>query len=81
MKNVEQWKSKDFYLSSVLLASGITLLNLEKTNQGFMFFVFDITPDKAESIISSHWSKTLALPTRDLIESISQLRTRLKSGI
>ena len=74
-------KYKDFYLSSILLASGVTLLNLEKTDHGFVFFVFDISSEKAESIISSHWSRTLKLPTRDIIEAINELKTRLKSGI
>lgn len=76
-----KWKSKDFYLSCVLRASGASLINLEKSNQDFVFFVFDISPEKAEEIISLHWSKKLKLPTRDLIEAINELRTRLKSGV
>jgi len=76
-----RWKSKDFYLSSVIRASGASLVGLEKSDSNFMIFVFDITPEKAEEIISCHWSKKLRMPTRDLIESINELRTRLKNGI
>lgn len=81
MESIDVMKYKDFYLSSILLASGVTLLNLEKTDRGFVFFVFDISSERAESIISSHWARTLTLPTRDLIEAINELKTRLKSGI
>ncbi|OGC69129.1 hypothetical protein A2415_00210 [candidate division WWE3 bacterium RIFOXYC1_FULL_39_7] len=79
--NVEQWKSKDFYLSSVIRAAGFDLLSLEKNNHDFSVFVFGISPQKAEEIISLHWSKQLRLPTRNLIEAINELRTRLKSGV
>jgi len=75
------WKSKDFYLSSIVRASGYDLLDLEKTDHGFSVFVFDLSPKDAEELISLHWSRQLKLPTRDLIEAINELRTRLKSGV
>ncbi len=83
MSNVNEgrWKSKDFYLSSVVRAAGFDLINLERKQNDFSVFVFDISPQKAEKIISLHWSKQLKLPTRDLIEAINELRTRLKSGV
>ena len=73
------WKSKDFYLSCVIRASGFSLLRVDRGNRNFVTFVFDISSEKAEKIISLHWSKELKLPTRDLIEAINELRTRLKS--
>jgi hypothetical protein len=79
--NEDRWKSKDFYLSCVIRASGFELINLERNEHDFSVFVFDISPQKAEEIISLHWSKQLKLPTRDLIEAINELRTRLKSGV
>lgn len=79
--NPLQWKNKDFYLSSIVRASGASLIGIEKGAERFMLFVFDITPEKAEKIISDHWSKALRLPTRDVIEAINELRTRLKNGI
>lgn len=75
------WKSKDFYLSCLVRASGFPLLELEKSEGNFVYFVFDISPEEAEKIISLHWSRELSLPTKDVIEAINELRTRLKNGI
>ena len=76
-----KWKSKDFYLSCVVRASGVSLLSLETGNHDFAVFVFDISPEKAEKIISLHWSRKLKIPTRDLVEAINELKTRLHSGV
>lgn len=78
MENLK-WRSKDFYLSCIIRASGASLLELETAGHDFVVFVFDISPEKAEEIISQHWAKKLMLPTRDLIEAINELRSRLKS--
>lgn len=79
MDMLNVWKSKDFYLSCIIRASGYNLIDLERGNGNFSVFVFDLAPEKAEEIISLHWSKALRLPTRDLVEAINELRTRLKS--
>lgn len=71
------YKSSDFYLSSVLLASGCKLLRLERNNSSFSEFVFDESPEKCESIISSYWADTLSVNPKTLISSINQLKTRL----
>lgn len=81
MQDEEKWKSKDFYLSCVIRASGFELTNLERREHDFSVFVFDISPQRAEEIISLHWSKQLKLPTRDLIEAINELKTRINSGV
>jgi len=82
MENVKnQWKSKDFYLSSVIRASGASLIGLETGNHDFVVFVFDISPEKAEEIISQHWNRKLVTPTKDLIEAINELKTRLHQGV
>ena len=81
MENEDKWKSKDFYLSCIIRASGFELINLERNEHDFSVFVFDISPQKAEEIISLHWSGRLRLPTRDLIESINELKTRLHSEV
>ena len=78
---VSRWKSKDFYLSSIVRASGGSLVSLQNSGQNFTVFVFDISPNQAEKIISLHWKRELKIPTRDLIEAINELRTRLKSGV
>lgn len=79
--NLKKWKSKDFYLSCIVRASGASLINLENSDHNFKIFVFDISPDKAERIISLHWGRKLKIPTKDLIEAINELRSRLKNGV
>lgn len=74
------WGTRDFYLGSVVLASGAPLVKLERGNKNFVTFIFKISPEEAEGIISRHWSRKVSLPTRDLIEAINELKTRLHSG-
>jgi len=80
MSEATQFRSKDFYLSACILASGITLLRLEQDSPKVYFFVFNITPNRANEIIGKHWDRTLFLPTRNIIEAISELKTRLHNG-
>lgn len=80
MKNENEFHSKDFYTSSVLLASGEKLIRLEKKeNSKSIVFVFETAKRIAEKTILAHWDKTLRLPTRDLIEAINELKTRIHS--
>ncbi len=74
------FKSHDFYLSSCLVAAKLPLKRLEKGEGKLVIFVFDDPKHQAEQLISSHWNRTLCLPTRDLIEAINELKTRLYSG-
>lgn len=75
------WKSHDFYLACVILSTGHPLVSLERGSTKFTSFVFNLSPEKAESIISKHWSRSLKVPTRNLIEAINELKTRLHSGV
>lgn len=81
MKNVDRFKSHDFYLCCIILASGYSLVNLKKNNSNFVTFIFDISKEKANQIIKAHWDRELKIPSRDLIEAINELKTRLRSGV
>ena len=76
-----EYESNDFYLSCCLLASGIPLKKLKKENSKFFTFVFDNSQQKVDRIIQDHWNRNLNLPTRTLIDSIHELKTRLHSGV
>lgn len=73
--------SKDFYISACLLASGLKLIELQKEEDKLFVFVFDDSEGKAEEIIKNYWNRTHKIPTRDLIEAINELKTRIHSGI
>jgi len=75
------YKTKDFYIAACILASDIVLLRLTKETSKFVFFVFDISPIKAEQIIQKHWDRKLMLPTRNLIEAIHELKTRIHATL
>lgn len=81
MENKMEFFSKDFYICSVILAKGINLLRIKKETDKYVFFVFDISPKKAEEIIQQHWNRELILPTRNLIEAIHELKTRIHATI
>ncbi len=80
MENVTVYKSKDFYISACLLASGLKLIRLEPGTGKFVHFVFDDPKNLAPEIISSHWNRSNRIASRDLIEAINELRTRLHGG-
>jgi len=81
MKNVKrQFKSQDFYICCVLLASKKLKLNyLEKNNGKIVTFVFNDPYSLAEKIISNHWNRSNRIPSRDLVEAINELKTRMFS--
>lgn len=77
----EKFKSNDFYTSAVCIASGAKLVNTQKSSGNFVNFILNITPEKAQEIIFQHWNRDLKLPTRDVVEAINELKTRLHSGV
>lgn len=79
MKNKIEFFTKDFYTSACILASGVSLIRLQKETEKTVFFVFAISPIKAEEIIKKHWSRELVLPTRDIVDAIHQLKTQVYS--
>ncbi len=75
------FRSKDFYLCATLLAAGFPLKTLEPTTGKFSIFVFDDEKQRAEEVIRSYWDRTLKLPVRDFVDAVSELKTRLGSGV
>ena len=80
MENAK-YKSNDFYTTAICIASGAKLLAIEKTPKQFVNFLLDISSVQAGKIIKKHWDRDLVLPTRDIVEAINQLKTRLHNGV
>jgi hypothetical protein len=72
-----EYQTKDFYLSACLVASGTPLHRIEKIDYKTSCFIFNISESKAEEIFNLHWQRKLTLPTRDIIEAINELKTRM----
>ena len=81
MENGKEFKSHDFYLSACLLASGFTLKRLESKGDKFVVFVFDDPQEKALMLITNHWNRSNPIQSRDLVEAINELKTRIHSDI
>jgi hypothetical protein len=76
-----EYSTRDFYIGSCLLASGLRLIKIQRQSNGPATFIFHDPESKAEQIILAHWNKQLVIPTRDLIEAINELKTRLHGGL
>jgi hypothetical protein len=70
------YKIKDFYTSSVIRALRIPLVRVDRT-YSICTFVFDITSEKARSLIDNYWNKNLQVDALTLIEAINELKTRI----
>jgi len=75
------FKSNDFYLCAVCIASGASLVSLKRGEGRIATFVLNISSEKAEKIITKHWNRELIVPTRNVVEAINELKTRLYSGV
>lgn len=75
-----EYKTKDYYIGVCILASGVSLLRLQKETGKIVTFVFSISPIKAEEVIRKHWNRELVLPTRNIVDAIHELKTRIYSG-
>lgn len=80
MQNFQTYCSKDYYLSSVLVAAGCQLSHLAKNDNGVFDFVFNESPEKCNEIINSYWSSNLKVDARTLIGAINELKTRIHSS-
>lgn len=77
---MKEYSSRDFYISASLLAKGVHLIRLERETANNFLFVFSISTEQAKKLIQDHWNKELMVSTRDLIEAINELKTRLHNG-
>ncbi len=80
MENKE-FKTRDFYLAACLLAYGLVLKKLQLEKNKIATFIFNDPNNIAEKIITDHWNRKNKIPTRDLIEAIVELKTRIHNGI
>lgn len=76
------WKSKDFYTSCIVLATKqVPLIELERSENNIVTFVFDDPKQLVSKIIQDHWNRKHKTISLDLIEAIKQLKTRIHSDI
>jgi hypothetical protein len=79
MKNETEYTTKDFYLSACLLAIGIRP-ELRKISDRTFLFAFPNSQGRIEKLLEKHWNRKLLIPSKDLVEAISELKTRIYDG-
>ena len=81
MKKIKEIKLHDFYQACILKTAGFSIIRLERNNSKFVEFVFEDSKSEAETVLKEYWKRNLKLQAKDLIESISELKTRIYSGV
>ncbi len=76
-----EYETKDFYISSVLQAAGLTIKKLKRQRRNLVKFVFAESPDEANALINKYWQGSLDVDAKTLIQSIRELKTRLHSKL
>ncbi len=71
------YQTKDFYIAACILAGGVQLIKLSPINHKSFDFVFDIPLSEAEDIVQQHWQRKLTLPSRNLVDALHELKTRI----
>lgn len=77
MKENMEYQTKDYYIAACILASGVQLIKLSPIDNKSFDFVFNISTSQAEVIIQQHWQRKLILPSRNLVDALHELKTRI----
>jgi hypothetical protein len=76
---MKEFKTRDFGEAVIAHASGKQLINLEKGNGKFLTFVFSDPDYEVEDLIENHFARILKLPTKDVLNSVRELKNRIYS--
>jgi hypothetical protein len=68
---------KDMYSAAILRSLKYPLIDLDRSEGNYVLFVFDDSNSTAEKQLRLHWDGQLEINSRDFIESIRELKTRL----
>lgn len=68
---------KDMYSAAILRSLKYPLVDLDRSEGNYVLFVFDDSGVTAEEVLRQHWDGQLQVNSRDFVESIRELKTRL----
>lgn len=74
-----EYITKDFHLSVCLLAAG-NQPKLRRINDRTFLFVFSNKQNKIDKLLEKHWSRKLFIPSKDFVEALNELKTRIYEG-
>jgi len=76
---MKEFRTRDFAQAVVAHAAGKKLLKLERGENKFLTFIFDDPEYEIEDLIENHFSGFLKLPTKNVLNSVRELKTRIHS--
>lgn len=68
---------KDMYSAAILRSLSYRLIDLDRSEGSYALFVFDDPKSTADQVLREHWDGELQVNSRDFVESIRELKTRL----
>jgi hypothetical protein len=68
---------KDMYSAAILRSLKYPLIDLDRSEGNYVLFVFDDSNSGAEKDLRLHWDGQLEINSRDFVESIRELKTRI----
>ena len=77
MVNSDQLRIKDMYSAAVLRSLNYSLIDLDRSEGNYVLFVFNDPSLTADEDLRRHWDGELEVNSRDFVESIRELKTRL----
>lgn len=81
MPNKNEVRIKDMYSAAVLRCLRYPLVDLDRSEGNYVLFVFDDSGATAEEVLRQHWDGRLEVNSRDFIESVRELKTRLHGQV
>ena len=78
MEDVNELRTKDFYLSAYVLTQGAKLVHLDRTDPQRVFFVFDHIENK-DRLVSDFLYRKARVEPQDFVEKIKALKQFLYS--
>jgi hypothetical protein len=77
--NKEPFRTADFNISTVLLASGFELLGIDRSNKRRAEFIFSLSPSLNKTI-QEYWDDKLNISPQKIFNTQRLLKTRLYSS-
>lgn len=71
-----QFNCSDLYVAAFLLANGLELIDVDKTDRKRAVFIFADTEDR-ESLLAAFWSKQATVEPRAFVAAIKEVKERL----
>ena len=65
------------YSAAVLRSLNYPLISLDRSEGNYVLFIFDDQNFTADEVLRQHWDGRLEVNSRDFVESIRELKTRL----